>query len=104
MKNEVQFQEVKELLQVDLRIPDNQNSLVSVSLNQLREEIKRIVADMINSDFERLLNAMYRLDINEVKFREVISGLHGNDVSGILADMIIDRELKKIETRQKYRL
>ena len=59
--------------------------------------------DESKSDFEKLLHIMYRLDIDESKFISVISGTYGNDVSGKLAEIVIERELKKMETRNRYK-
>jgi hypothetical protein len=103
MKNYPDAKQVVRLLSKDLRLEDDHFNSVPSSLEGIREKLKWIIEHLLQNDFERLLNAMYRLDIDESKFKSVISGTYGNDVAGKLAEIVIERELKKIETRKRYR-
>lgn len=92
-----------ELVKLDFNLEENQFQPVENKLSVIREELEKIISFLLEKDFERLLNAMYRLDVSEEEFKEVINGTFGNDVSGKLADLVITRELKKMETRAMFR-
>lgn len=72
------------------------------NIEEIKRKLRTVIDQLLEKDFERLLNAMYRLDIDESKFKQVLSGMYGNDVSGKLAEIIIERELRKVETRKHY--
>ena len=72
-------------------------------MKQFRAKLESLINYLLDKDFERLLMAMYRLDIDEVKFAEVLEGKSGPDIAASITDLVIERELKKIETRKKYK-
>jgi hypothetical protein len=82
---------------------DPDNELVSIKhIEDLKRKLEKIVAYLLDNDFERLINAMYRLDIHEEKFKMALAGLSGGDVAQKVAELIIAREMQKIKTRKKY--
>ena len=87
----------------DFNLEEDQFDNVSADLQDIKKRLIQVLDYMLTKDFERLLNAMYRLDINETLFRDVIEGQKGNNISELLADLIIDRELQKVQTRLKYK-
>ena len=97
------IRKVSELIIRDLNL-ESEKSIVEIKhLDELKEKLEKIVAYLLDNDFERLLNAMYRLDINEEKFKLAISGLSENSISKEITELIINREIKKIKTRAKFR-
>jgi hypothetical protein len=93
---------VSELIIRDLNLEREKSILEIEHLDELREKLEKIIAYLLDNDFERLLNAMYRLDIDEEKFKIVVSGLSGKSVSKEITELIIDREVRKLKTRAKY--
>jgi len=85
-------------------------------LNQIRpwdlagrltpEEVETILAEKINSmirdDFNGLVQLLYRIDVEEPRLRYLLQQHKGEDAGMIIARLIIDRLLKKIETRRQY--
>lgn len=66
------------------------------------EMLSRRLAQMLESDFEGLVNAMYRLDVAENDFRAAM-GLGSTDkIAPALAQLIWERELKRAWWRKKY--
>ena len=57
---------------------------------------------MILSDFDKLVMLLYRLDINETKLRKILNENPSNDAGNIIADLIIERQLQKIKSRQQF--
>ena len=65
--------------------------------NWLIMQIERL----IDQDFGHLVQLLYKIDVSEMKAKEAFATTdHPADK---LADLIIERELKKVETRKKYR-
>jgi hypothetical protein len=70
------------------------------SLEQLQSWLSEQIAHMMELEFERLLSTLYRIDVDEQRAKLAIAGDHP---SWELAGLIIERELKKVETRKRYR-
>ena len=92
-----------QLLSADFSMDEDHFLILQDGNRELREKVKSVIDHFLQSDFEKLLHIMYRLDIDESLFKAVISGTYGNDVSGKLADIVLERELKKMETRKRYK-
>ena len=93
---------LSELIIQDLHLEPEQSLDQIGHLDELKEKLEKIVAYLLDNDFERLLNAMYRLDINEEKFKMALSGIGKKAVSAEITDLIISREIQKLKTRIKY--
>ncbi len=93
---------LSELIVRDFNLETDKELIDIVHLDELQEKLEKIVAYLLDNDFERLLNAMYRLDIDEEKFKMAITGLNGNSISKEIAELIIKREIRKLKTRIKY--
>ncbi len=94
--------ELKKLIIRDMRLDTEENILTGDNMEMLRIKLIDVINMLMQSDFQRLLNAMYRLDIDEKLFRDALSDVHSPSVAGRLADLVINRELEKIKTRKKY--
>ena len=94
--------QVLQLINQDFNVDESDLKIVQSDLHEIKLKLIELIDYCLQKDFERLLNAMYRLDINEAKFKDTINGKYGNDISAKLADLIIERELQKIETRNRY--
>ena len=57
---------------------------------------------MIKSDFQKLVNVLYRVDVNERKLKYLLQENVGADAAVIIADLIIERQLEKIKTRAAF--
>ncbi len=62
--------------------------------------LTRIINYLLEKDFERLLQAMYRIDVSEKKFKAVFS--HDENVAEAIAKLVLERELEKVAFRKKY--
>lgn len=72
------------------------------ALENLKKQLSRIISYLIDKDFQRLLNVLYRIDINEEKFKIALTLDPPSEVAPAIAQLIIDRELQKVITRRKY--
>lgn len=63
----------------------------------LAETVNRL----LNTNFEKLVSILYRIDVNEDKVKIVLKENPDEDAGKIIADLIIERQLQKIESRKK---
>ena len=69
---------------------------------ELRRQLSVAVNEMILSDFDNLVLLLYRLDIDETKLRKILNENPSSDAGNIIADLIIERQLQKIKSRQQF--
>jgi len=69
---------------------------------QLHDFLTKQVQYLLDHDFGRLLNAMYRIDISEQRVKEILNLAEPPEIASKLADAIILREKQKMITRLKY--
>ena len=72
------------------------------SSEQLKKRIKDIIDDLINNNFNALIELLYRIDIDEKKLKELLKSNNDTDASSIITDLVISRQLQKKETRTKF--
>ena len=63
--------------------------------------LAKLVRHLLDNDFERLLNGLYRIDVSEEKVKVAMATT--DDVAENIALLIIEREMQKVATREKYR-
>ena len=78
-------------------------SSVGNSYNHLLEAISEKINHLITHNFSLLISLLYRLDISEKKLKELLSKSHGISSGNIIAKMIIERQLQKIESRKAFK-
>lgn len=61
------------------------------------------VNDLLQHDFPKLVFLLYRIDIDENKLRGLLHQQAGEDAAMIITDLIIERQLQKIKSREQYR-
>ena len=72
------------------------------SYDQLKPSLSEIINRLIINDFSRLISVLYRLDISEEKLKSLLSFSADVTAGNIIAEMIIERQLQKIESRKKF--
>lgn len=93
--------------------PDNQSSIpekiFSISnliekdkVEKIRVQLINLINELINKDFHALLQLLYRIDVDEKKIRYYLEENINEDSASVLADMIIKRQLQKIESRKDF--
>jgi len=97
------IQDITGLVVSDFNLEEKRDSLISNDFDEFREKLQDLINYLLDNDFERLLNAMYRLDINEEKFRKALANQLSENIACDIAELVIDREMQKVLTRRKYR-
>ena len=80
--------------------PFNQNE---ITREELLWELTRTIQHLLDQDFGRLMNILYRIDLSEKEVKTTLSLAEPDKIAVTLANKVLDRELQKIETRSKYR-
>ena len=67
----------------------------------LEAQLAEKINEMIQRDFEGLVQLLYRVDVSEQKLRLLLNG--AEDAGKLIARLIIERQWQKIESRRRYR-
>ena len=74
----------------------------NLSENQLREVMVDAFAYLIDNDFPKLIQILYKADVDQYKLKELLETIEGSSSAEVIADAYIARQKAKIETWQKY--
>ena len=69
---------------------------------KLRQILIVLINELIVKDFHSLVQLLYRIDVYEKKIRLYLEKKSNEDSAAILADLIIERQLEKMESRRKF--
>lgn len=70
---------------------------------RFRELLIDKLSFLLNYDFEKLLWILYRIDVDEQLVKTALASNPEKPAAEILADLVIQRQMKKAETRIKYK-
>ncbi len=75
------------------------------AINEM-EEAENFLAEKINglikNNFDQLIYILYRVDVNETKLKQVLKENPQEDAGKIIAHLLIERQLQKIELRKQF--
>ena len=80
----------------DFDLPDN------ISEDQLRDVLIKTFAYLVEDDFPKLLQILYRADVDQYRLKELLENTDGKSSAEIIADAYIARQKAKVETWKKY--
>jgi len=75
----------------------------SASVEKLKEKLVVFINDLIQNDFQKLVAILYKIDVDEGKLKRILTEEAGKDAADIIARLIIEREMQKIESRKLFR-
>jgi hypothetical protein len=84
------------IISKDFDIPDQ------LSESQLRAAMVDAFAYLIDNDFPKLIQILYKADVDQYKLKELLETVEGVSSAEIIADTYIARQKAKIETWKKY--
>lgn len=76
-----------------LTVPDG------TSLAQVREALRTWIDARLAGDLETVIRLLYQVDVDEQRLKFLLREKVGEDAAGVMADLIIDRQLAKIAHR-----
>lgn len=75
----------------------------TLNRDELKQRLTLFFSDLLQHDFNQLCTIIYRHDVSEIRFREVLQIPDLDVQAEQIADLVIERELQKIATRKAYR-
>ena len=75
----------------------------SLSRNDLEARLHTFISNLLQNDFEKLCNMIYRHDVDEIKFNCALELKDIDEKAWGITHLVIDREMEKIKMREKYR-
>ncbi|MFZ1279359.1 MAG: hypothetical protein WAR59_00885 [Ignavibacteriaceae bacterium] len=72
-------------------------------LEEFRKYLAEKMRDLLDKNYNLLINTLYRIDISEKKLAELFSSRNKELIPEKLADLIIERQIEKINFRKRYR-
>jgi hypothetical protein len=79
------------------------NLPVTNDKQQLVETLAEGINHLIHTDFVRLINILYRIDIPEITLKETLEQQADKDAGRLIAELIIERQLKKLKMRAQFK-
>src|SRR5260221_13241418 len=73
----------------------------SLTLQQLEEILAEIINGWIRSDFNKLVQFLYRIDISESRLKSMLEENTSADTGQLLARLVLERLSQKIETARQ---
>ena len=73
----------------------------SISTEELKNLLSLHIHHLINNDFNKLVGILYRIDVSETKLRQLLENNPAEDAGIIIAELIIERQIQKINTRKE---
>lgn len=75
----------------------------SYTLQELKELLAKHVNNLLQTNFEQLVNLLYRIDVSEKNLKALLAQNPKQDAGDIIAVLIIERQLQKIKSRQQFK-
>jgi len=97
-------EEVSKIIIKEFNLPQTNSTMIleSHSLNELKAYLTGKLSEMMNNNFNQLVNTLYRIDIGEEKVRKIFLGDNRENIPSALADLIIERQLQKLSYRRAH--
>lgn len=77
-------------------VPENINE------SHLRDVLIKTFEYLIDDDFPKLLQVLYRADVDQYKLKDLLENTEGKSTAEIIADAYIARQKAKVDTWKKY--
>jgi hypothetical protein len=71
------------------------------SLDAFTQELSIYINHLLNTDFEKVVSLLYRIDVDENKIKTLLQNTTNSSL--VIAQAIIERQLQKIKSRQEFR-
>jgi hypothetical protein len=75
----------------------------SLTLQQLEELLAETLNGWIRSDFTKLVQFLYRIDISESRLKLLLEENTEEDTGQLLARLVLERLWQKIQTRRQFK-
>ncbi|UKT65153.1 hypothetical protein [Pedobacter mucosus] len=84
------------IISKDFDIEDN------LSEDKLRQTMVDAFAYLIDNDFPKMIQILYKADVDQHKLKALLETVEGKSAAEVIADAYLIRQQAKIETWKKY--
>ena len=70
-----------------------------VEIEEFEKKLTIKIEAMLQNDFPRLVNTLYRLDVSEEKLKSQLANSPAGHAAETISKLIIERQLQKLQTR-----
>lgn len=74
-----------------------------ISLEDLHYILSQKISELLDKNIEKLVYILYRIDINQKKTDDIFNNPSKEEIASLMADAVIERQLQKVHTRNKFR-
>lgn len=74
----------------------------NLSEERLKQAMIDAFAYLVDNDFPKLIQILYKADVDQYKLKELLETVEGRSSAEIIAEAYIARQVAKIETWKKY--
>lgn len=71
-------------------------------MEELRRKLTLKIKELMDQNWEKLLNILYRIDVSENKVKQVLAYVDPKNIPQEIADLIIQRQIEKVKFRMNY--
>ena len=69
---------------------------------ELLELLSLFIGNLLQTDLQKLLSLLYRIDVNETQFRQALLAEDSRQIAENIAKLVLAREKQKLEFRRRY--
>lgn len=106
MAKQFPIQSATQIIIRDFDLDEDKAGLALSDPDQLHERLRFVlghqVAYFIEHNIDRLKWILYRIDVSEIKLMSALQDHPPAEAPGIIADMIIDRQIEKAKIRARF--
>ena len=102
----IKVSEVSQVISKDFQIAESASLIPEIdaaTLEEFKIYLTEKLSELMDNKYDTLINILYRIDVSEEKLGELFSGGDRNYIPQKLAELIIDRQLQKVQFRKKYK-
>jgi hypothetical protein len=70
--------------------------------NEIKQQLVNCINYLLTHDFARLVQTLYRVDVNEKKLKQLLQEQPDTDAALLIAEMLIQRQEEKTKTKGSF--
>jgi hypothetical protein len=77
--------------------------LTVIQKEKLRDQLVNLINHLLLNDFNKLVQVLYRIDVNEQKLKQLVQKNPETDAAVIITDLLIERQEQKMKTKISFK-
>lgn len=78
------------------------HQLTAIQKAEIKEHLILYINHLLLHDFNKLVQILYRVDVNEQKLKELIKLNQSTDTAIIITELLIQRQEEKVKAREGF--